>query len=332
MNNEIENILRILNVNNLKVIDVGASGGVWKYYRKFIGSKYVEIILVEPSAYHAQQLSMQYKESENVIVEVVGLYSETCIKELNYSNTGGASICTNSDIVEDYVEYHSNKGENIKTSVNLISSTKWIDSILKSKDLVGIKLDVQGCEMDILTAYDGFSHSGFMCIEAPFGHKYLEQSELSEYFNYLEKYTYEIYDIVINYSTYVKNGNRLKFIKNMFNLIANDTHKDSVFRPRSMDGDIYAIKAVSSDHEVNVKRFLAFITLEYYVEAYYFVDLLDLTSEDKISIKNCLKKIINKKSLLRDKWNIVKKIYNMKSNPKINKILKKIKLISDFDQ
>jgi FkbM family methyltransferase len=315
MKKEIENILDLLDVQPMRVIDIGASGGVWSYFEKYLGSSYVEIILVEPSEYHSKELISMYSKYSNVVVDPIGLFENDCNKTLNYSNTGGASLFSNNfSLLKEYVEHYSNGiPENMQCTVDLVSSKKWVESLVE-KQLIGLKLDTQGCELNILKDNNYFSSANFIAMEAPFGHKYKEQASMSEYFRYYEENLFDIYDIVPNYQTFVKSGKRSKYINDIFNLNENNTsQKDSIFKPRIMDGDIFGIKQKLNNNQTSIKkRFISFITLNYFVEAYELVDEIDLNDNKKQLIKNNLVKIIQTNSTLRDRFKIVKKIYNLR--------------------
>ena len=329
---EIHQIISTLGVNNLCVVDIGASGGMWHYYEKFIGSKHVDIILLEPSKIHAKKLIDYYKHYHNVKVEAVGLYKSDCNKILNYADTGGASIYNyDQSVAENYVEYHNAGKPNIQTNIRLISAPTWLDKMGKNKSLMGVKLDTQGCELDILASANEFRELGFICTEAPFGHKYEEQGALSEFFRFFETNNYEIFDVVINHSCFVAEGNRKQFIQNIFQLLPNMKFTHSIFRPRAMDGDIYAVKKIdegASQYDL-IKRFFSFITLNYYVEAHSLVNELELSKSNKKLIKSKLINLIRRRATIKDRSPLIHFIYSSLGSSRGTALLKKLKILPD---
>ena len=329
INNHIESICNLLDFGPLRVIDVGASGSLWSYFQKFLGSRYVEVVMVEPSPLHASQLKKRYESYGNVVIEEVGLYSHDCMATLHYSDTGGASIYeTTEGLVKAYVEYHSSGAPNKTATVQLRSVSKWMES-LNPRFLLGCKLDTQGCELDIMKAADPFATAGFLCTEAPLVHKYVQQQALSEYIAWFEMHGYDIVDVQLNYSCLVQGANRKAFVRDTFTLEANTSSVASVFKPRCMDGDIYGVKKAdaSSAQTDQILRFFGLLTLEYYAEAYVAVEFLGLNESQTAQLKQHILSIMKCQATWRDRSRLLNFVLNALSSKRVQRLLCNIRVI-----
>ncbi len=304
-----------LQVKNIHLLDIGASGRLFAPFENFLGLSEATIHLVEPSRAHADKLRIKYSGCKNVLVHEVGLFKESGAFKLNFSDTGGASLYRrDSSIADRYVDYHASNGPNIVCEVKVLAVDKWFESQGIAAILIA-KLDTQGCELDILTkSEDVFSKASSIYTEAPIGHKYIEQISLSKYFEYFERNDFELFDVVKNYSSLIIGSSRESFSKEQLHLKSNWNNQNSVFRPRMMDGDILCFKRIDAiESQQNLRRLIvAYAAMGYLLESYDALSGVSAADVDVEDCKSTLKALISKNAKYHDKyslWRLAEKVF-----------------------
>jgi FkbM family methyltransferase len=304
-----------LQLKNIHLLDIGASGGLFTPFESFLGMNGATIHIIEPSRVHAEKLRIKYSGYKNVLVHEVGLFKESGKFKLNYSDTGGASLYhPDNPVVDKYVDYHASHRPNIICEVEVVAVDKWFESLGITSILIA-KLDTQGCELDILEkGADVFSKASSIYTEAPMGHKYIEQFPLSKYFEYFERNDFELFDIVKNYSSLIIGSSREEFSTEQLHLKSNWNSQNSVFRPRIMDGDILCFKKADAvDSQQNIRRLIvAYAAMGYYLEAYDALSKVTVADVDVDDCKNILKALISKNARYHDRysfWRLAEKVF-----------------------
>ena len=308
-------LIDVLQVKNTHLLDIGASGGLFNPFKSFLGLNDAIIHLIEPSKAHADALRIRYSGYKNLLIHEVGVFKECGTYKLNYSNTGGASLYhPDNSVVDRYVDYHASGGPNVNCEVEVLETDKWFKN-QGITDILIAKLDTQGCELDILRkGADIFSKTSSIYTEAPMGHKYIEQSPLSEYFEYFESNDFELFDIIKNYSSLIIGSSRETFAKEELHLKPNWNGQNSVFRPRIMDGDILCFKkqdAIQSQQDLK-KLIVAYAAMGYFLESYHALSGLSAADVDVDDCKNTLKVLISTNARFHDKysmWRLAERVF-----------------------
>jgi len=258
----------------LVCVDFGASGGIPKNWQQ--AEEFCDFVLVEPSSSHLEKLQKSKTPNKTIINKAA--HAETTRKNLYCADTGGASLYKpNISFVRKYVDYHLN------THLGLVETV----AVVNAKDLIAdagfqridiIKIDTQGSELDIMAGLgDYLDDAVCIFVEIPAGNNYEDAPDMDEYFRFLKRKNFELFDIQTNRAYRTQNPSLKDFHRKTFGVKLHPTSLSA----RVMDMDALFFKSEDCVIARNNPQYILRLAAAYCLYK-YFGDAWCLIDESKI--------------------------------------------------
>lgn len=289
-NNATETLaIKLCNIFSIKPVaaDIGAAGELHAPYQNLLNID-SKILMIEPGNERFDKLTKKYGKFSNVNLHKVGLWDKSGTFNLHFSDTRGASLYRpDLTLCSKYVNEHLNMDPTgLIVDVGVLKASEFFSANLNGSNLNLIKLDTQGCELDIMRDLTG-DLGETMCVytEAPLSARYIGQPSVGEYIDFFTSRGFDIFDITLNKALRTRLPSRSEFLRERFGI-----HGDppSSLKGRLMDGDLlfFRIPEENMAPRRASELALAYCIYGYHLEAFCLLEeVRSNDSLDEIDIK-----------------------------------------------
>lgn len=249
-------------------VDVGAASGLHLPFNPLLstGSK---IVMIEPGQERFAELKEKYRDAKNVEIYDVGLWDKDGSFDLHFCDTRGASLFKpDLEVCRNYVDEHLDGHPTGKVcQVEVRKAEPFLRSVAKVEGIDFIKLDTQGCELDILKDLGPLLDETVSVItESPLSARYHGQPSISEYLDFFVGKGFELFDITLNKALRTRAPRRFDFIRDTFGVHGYPAN----LKGRVMDGDLLVFRKPGwADTPKRVKSLaFAYCLYGYHLDAY----------------------------------------------------------------